>query len=143
MNFWAPSRATGKPRTRPTKNRLFASAQARACSSISFSSASTARIWSGSARIAVTIRCPDALDRSRTRPSASASIANPTAMFVSAFVDATATSGPACRYSPPSQARAIAEPTTFTSPMTRPPLRLTSSTANAVSTVSPDWLTAM
>ena len=43
---------------------------------------------------------------------------------------------------PPSLSRAIVEPTTLTSPMIWPPLRLTSRTANAVSAVSPDWLTA-
>src|ERR1700691_1684309 len=36
----------------------------------------------------------------------------------------------------------MVEPTTLTSPTICPPLRLTSCTANAVSAVSPDWLTA-
>ena len=43
---------------------------------------------------------------------------------------------------PPSHSRAIAEPTTLTSPTTRPPLRRISWTASRVSMVSPDWLTA-
>ena len=43
---------------------------------------------------------------------------------------------------PPSHSRAIAEPTTLTSPMQRPPLRWISCTASRVSIVSPDWLTA-
>ena len=44
---------------------------------------------------------------------------------------------------PPSTWRAIVEPTTFTIPITRPPLRCSSCTAASVSMVSPDWLTAM
>ncbi len=70
-------------------------------------------------------------------------MANETAMFVTALVDATATSGPACRKTPLPQARAIALPTTLTTPISRPPLRCSSFTAPSVSSVSPDWLTAM
>ena len=40
------------------------------------------------------------------------------------------------------QVRAIVLPTTLTMPSTVPPLRWTSSTADRVSNVSPDWLTA-
>ncbi len=59
-----------------------------------------------------------------------------------AFVEATAISGPEWMYTPCPQARAIVLPTTFTTPMTRPPLVWISRTAPSVSAVSPDWLTA-
>ena len=65
-----------------------------------------------------------------------------TAMLVSALVEATATSGPACRKMPWPHSRPIALPTTLTAPMTWPPLRLSSWTAISVSIVSPDWETA-
>ena len=85
---------------------------------------------------------PCADDRSRTRPSSSASSANDVVIELNAFVEATETSGPAWMNMPAPHCRAIAEPMTFTHPTTRPPLRCSSSTAARVSMVSPDWLTA-
>ena len=69
-------------------------------------------------------------------------MANVASMLVSALVEATAISGPACRNTPLPHSRAIALPTTLTAPMTWPPLRRSSWTAISVSSVSPDWLTA-
>ena len=63
-------------------------------------------------------------------------------MFVTALVEATENSGPAWMNTPRPVSRAIALPTTFTTPMTVAPLRCSSCTAISVSTVSPDWLTA-
>ncbi len=88
------------------------------------------------------IRLPSAIDRSRMRPRCRASSAKARNMFVNALVETTATSGPACTYMPPSHSRAIALPTTLTTPRTRAPLRLSSCTAASMSTVSPDWVTA-
>ena len=66
-------------------------------SAILGSSASICSIWLGRAFRPATIRWPSEIDKSRTRPRTSASIANPIAMWVSALVEATAISGPACR----------------------------------------------
>lgn len=63
-------------------------------------------------------------------------------MVVNDFVAATDTSGPACRKMPWPHSRAIVLPTALTTPMTCPPLRLSSCTAASVSSVSPDWLIA-
>ena len=124
------------------KNMCSAAANRRAISAISSSAARTSSICPGSARIPATIRWPEAADRSRTRPSSSASRANVAAMLVSALVEQTAISGPACRKTPWPHSRPIALPTTLTAPMTWPPLRRSSCTAISVSSVSPDWLTA-
>ena len=118
MSFWAPSRATGQPRTRPMKNMCSAAANRRAISATCSSSAKIASSCPGSARRPATIRWPEAADRSRTRPSSSASMANEAAMLVSALVEATAISGPACRNTPLPHSRPIALPTTLTAPMT-------------------------
>ena len=56
-------------------------------------------------------------------------------MWVSAFVDATDTSGPRGGHAP-SHSRAIEDPTTLTRPTTRPPLRRISRTAKRVSAVA-------
>ena len=88
------------------------------------------------------IRLPSATDRSRMRPRCRASSAKATTVLVKHLVETTQTSGPACTYMPPSASRAIAEPTTFTTPSTRAPLRFSSWTAASTSYVSPDWETA-
>jgi hypothetical protein len=49
------------------------------------------------------------------------------------LVEVTEISGPACRYMPPSHCRAMALPTEFTTPSTRPPLRCSSWMAARVS----------
>ena len=97
---------------------------------------------SGSARMPSTIRVPSAADMSRTRPISSPSRAKVAVILVSALVEATAISGPACRNTPLPHSRAIALPTTLTAPSTWPPLRFSSCTAISVSSVSPDWLIA-
>ena len=58
--------------------------------------------------------------------------------LVNAFVEATPISGPAWMYTPPSDSRAIVEPTTFTTPSARAPRRRASRIAASVSSVSPD-----
>ena len=124
------------------KNMCSAPANWRAIWAICSSAAKTCSICPGRARIPATIRWPEAEDMSRTRPSSSASRANVAAMLVSALVEQTAISGPACRKTPWPHSRPIALPTTLTAPMTCPPLRRSSCTAISVSSVSPDWLTA-
>ena len=88
------------------------------------------------------IRLPSRTERSRVRPRCRANRAKATVVLVKHFVETTQTSGPACTYMPPSASRAIAEPTTFTMPRTRAPLRFSSCTAASTSYVSPDWETA-
>ena len=58
-------------------------------------------------------------------------------------MEATPISGPAWMYTPPSDSRAIVDPTTLQIPRTRAPFRLASRIAASVSAVSPDWLIAM
>ncbi len=79
------------------KNRLSASASRSATAASASSVSSTSWICSGSRSSPAISRRPSEIDRSRTRPSWSASRANPTYIVVSALVLATATSGPACR----------------------------------------------
>ncbi|CAM5672339.1 hypothetical protein SANTM175S_08636 [Streptomyces antimycoticus] len=79
------------------------------------------------------IRLPSATERSRIRPRWRASSAKATAVLVKHLVETTHTSGPAWTYTPPSVSRAMALPTTLTTPSTRAPLRLSSWTAARVS----------
>ncbi|CAM5226703.1 hypothetical protein SNARM312S_04263 [Streptomyces narbonensis] len=90
-------------------------------------------ICAGSSRRPSMIRLPSVTDRSRMRPRCRASSAKAVTVLVKHLVETTQTSGPAWTYTPPSASRAMAEPTTFTTPRTRAPLRLSSWTAASTS----------
>ena len=79
------------------------------------------------------IRLPSAGEKSWIRPRCRASRAKATVVAVKVLVEVTEISGPACRYMPPSHCRAMALPTEFTTPSTRPPLRCSSWMAARVS----------